>query len=183
MVLCLIAYVNILTFMSCKTELSIINHPFSLFIFSSHSKYTCENECSWASNKANIWELHNSTLYKFLIIINKLCKIMAMHEIRYLKGCISNSLLLFLQIYVPGAKCQKHFLWHLHHLHCLQKSSPWLHRETEPETQLMIEVLWRKFLSALGKDQNSCGACYMQKKPQNIRNIKTEIWGKSWIST
>ena len=109
--------------------------------------------------------------------INKLCKIMAMHEIRYLKGCILNSLLLFLRIYVPGAKCQKHFLWHLHHIHYLQKSSPWLHRETEPETQLKIEVLWKKFLSALGKDQNSYGACYTHTKKQNIRNIKTEIWG------
>ena len=71
MVLCLTAYVNILTFMSCKTELSFINHPFSLFIFSSCSKYsTCENECSRASNKANIWELHNSTLYEFLVVQN-----------------------------------------------------------------------------------------------------------------
>ena len=37
-----------------------------LVIFSSHSKYsTCENE--WALDKENIWELHVSTPYEFLI--------------------------------------------------------------------------------------------------------------------
>ena len=49
-----------------------------LVIFSSHSKHsTCENE--WASDKENVWELHVSTPYEFLIIFDSLpyifCKV------------------------------------------------------------------------------------------------------------